>query len=65
MPSLRAFAFVLFASLAAGIYTGYASTKFHPAQSSTFELVKLGNVNVTFLDNTNLLGYDGCDFVEV
>jgi hypothetical protein len=30
-----------------------------------FQLVKLGNVNVTFLDHTNLLGYDGQDFAQV
>ncbi len=30
-----------------------------------FKLVKLGNVNVTFLDHTNLLGYDGQDFAQV
>lgn len=29
--------------------------------SSTFSLIKLNNVNVTFLDNTNLRGYDGAD----
>mmetsp|Transcript_20517 Transcript_20517/g.32092 ORF Transcript_20517/g.32092 Transcript_20517/m.32092 type:complete len:489 (+) Transcript_20517:120-1586(+) len=34
---------------------------FHPKDSSTFKLVKLNNVNVTFLDHTNLLGYDGQD----
>ncbi len=38
---------------------------FHPSQSSSFQLVKLGNVNVTFLDHTNLLGYDGQDFAKV
>ena len=38
---------------------------FHPTKSSTFQLVKLGNVNVTFLDHTNLLGYDGQDFAKV
>jgi hypothetical protein len=27
--------------------------------------VKLGNVNVTFLDHTNLLGYDGQDFAKL
>lgn len=30
-----------------------------------FQLVKLGNVNVTFLDKTNLLGYDGQDFAQL
>jgi len=43
---------------------GYHNNKglvFHPTESSTFQLVKLGNVNVTFLDHTNLLGYDGQD----
>lgn len=47
---------------------GYHNNKqkfFQPAHSSTFQLVKLGNVNVTFLDKTNLLGYDGQDFVQV
>jgi len=47
---------------------GYHNNKqkfFQPAHSSTFQLVKLGNVNVTFLDKTNLLGYDGQDFVQL
>lgn len=40
-------------------------SKFHPARSSTFQLIKLGNVNITFLDDSNLLGYDGADFVRL
>ena len=47
---------------------GYHNNKklfFKPTESSTFKLVKLGNVNVTFLDKTNLLGYDGQDFAKV
>jgi len=52
----------------AGGLWGYHNNKqkfFHPTESDTFKLVKLGNVNVTFLDKTNLLGYDGQDFVQV
>lgn len=33
--------------------------------SSTFQLVKLGNVNLTFLDNTHLEGHDGQDYVTL
>ena len=40
-------------------------SKFHPARSSSFQLIKLGNVNITFLDDSNLLGYDGSDFVRL
>ena len=40
-------------------------SKFHPARSSSFQLIKLGNVNITFLDDSNLLGYDGADFVRL
>jgi hypothetical protein len=39
--------------------------KFHPTRSSSFQLIKLGNVNITFLDDSNLLGYDGADFVRL
>ena len=49
-------------------YSGYHNNKklyFKPTESSTFKLVKLGNVNVTFLDKTNLLGYDGQDMAKV
>ena len=46
-------------------YHNNGNRYFHPSQSSTFQLVKLGNVNVTFLDHTNLLGYDGQDFAKV
>jgi len=38
---------------------------FHPSQSSSFKLVKKGNVNVTFLDRSNLVGYDGEEFVQL
>jgi len=47
---------------------GYHNNKkqfFKPTESSTFKLVKLGNVNVTFLDKTNLLGYDGQDMAKL
>jgi hypothetical protein len=40
-------------------------SKFHPARSSSFQLIKLGNVNITFLDDSNLLGFDGADFVRL
>jgi hypothetical protein len=40
-------------------------SKFHPARSSSFQLIKLGNVNITFLDDSNLIGYDGSDFVRL
>lgn len=51
-----------------GLLGGYHNNKkqfFKPTESSTFKLVKLGNVNVTFLDKTNLLGYDGQDYAKV
>jgi len=51
-----------------GLLSGYHNNKklyFKPTESSTFQLVKLGNVNVTFLDKTNLLGYDGQDMAKV
>eukprot|EP00282_Hemiselmis_andersenii_P035498 CAMPEP_0169447008 /NCGR_PEP_ID=MMETSP1042-20121227/11289_1 /TAXON_ID=464988 /ORGANISM="Hemiselmis andersenii, Strain CCMP1180" /LENGTH=478 /DNA_ID=CAMNT_0009558533 /DNA_START=20 /DNA_END=1456 /DNA_ORIENTATION=+ len=48
-----------------GGYHNDAGRFFHPTESSTFQLVKLGNVNVTFLDKTNLLGYDGQDFAQL
>jgi hypothetical protein len=37
-------------------YSNHAGRFFQPAKSSTFSLIKLDNVNVTFLDNTNLRG---------
>jgi len=37
-------------------YSNHAGRFFSPAKSSTFSLIKLDNVNVTFLDNTNLRG---------
>ncbi len=40
-------------------------SKFHPARSSSFQLIKLGNVNITFLDDSNLIGYDGSDFIRL
>jgi len=61
----RTVALSLVLSTVSAHYSRGANTYFHPSDSSTFELVKLGNVNVTFLDETNLLGYDGADFVEV
>ncbi len=46
----------------------YKNTKkhwFHPNASSTFSLVKLGNVKLRFLDHTQLEGYDGEDMVTL
>ena len=40
-------------------YGNHAGRYFQPAASSTFSLIKLDNVNVTFLDNTNLRGKYG------
>ena len=37
-------------------YSNHAGRFFKPGSSSTFSLIKLDNVNVTFLDNTNLRG---------
>jgi hypothetical protein len=37
-------------------YSNHAGRFFQPSKSSTFSLIKLDNVNVTFLDNTNLRG---------
>jgi len=42
-------------------YDNHQGRFFKPAVSSSFSLIKLNNVNVTFLDNTNLRGYDGAD----
>ena len=53
---------------ATSLLGGYHNNKkqfFKPTESDTFKLVKLGNVNVTFLDKTNLLGYDGQDYAKV
>jgi len=52
-------------SLQLGGYHNNKKLFFHPKESSTFKLVKLNNVNVTFLDKTNLLGYDGQDMAKV
>ena len=38
---------------------------FKPSSSSTFSLIKLDNVDVTFLDKTNLKGYDGADMATL
>lgn len=46
-------------------YGNHAGRFFRPAASSTFSLIKLDNVNVTFLDNTNLRGYDGADMATL
>jgi hypothetical protein len=46
----------------------YKNTKkhwFHPNASSTFTLVKLGNVKLSFLDHTKLEGYDAEDVVQL
>ena len=48
-----------------GPYHNNKKKFFKPTDSSTFKLVKLGNVNVTFLDKTNLLGYDGQDMAKL
>jgi len=56
------------ADTASQLFGSYHNNKklfFHPTESSTFKLVKLNNVNVTFLDKTNLLGYDGQDYAKV
>jgi hypothetical protein len=37
-------------------YNNHKGRFFQPSASSTFSLIKLDNVNVTFLDNTNLRG---------
>lgn len=53
---------------ATSLLGGYHNNKkqfFKPTESDTFKLVKLGNVNVTFLDKTNLLGYDGQDYAKL
>ncbi|KAJ1475212.1 aspartic peptidase domain-containing protein [Baffinella frigidus] len=46
-------------------YGNHKGRFFEPAASSTFDLIKLNNVNVTFLDNTNLRGYDGADMATL
>lgn len=46
-------------------YSNHAGRFFEPSSSSTFSLIKLDNVNVTFLDNTNLRGYDGADMATL
>ena len=46
-------------------YANHRGRFFEPAQSSTFSLIKLANVDVTFLDKTNLKGYDGADMATL
>jgi len=46
-------------------YSNHEGRFFQPTKSSTFSLIKLDNVNVTFLDNTNLRGYDGADMATL
>lgn len=46
-------------------YGNHKGRFFRPQVSSTFSLIKLNNVNVTFLDNTNLRGYDGADMATL
>uniref|UniRef100_A0A7S0F2U4 Peptidase A1 domain-containing protein n=1 Tax=Hanusia phi TaxID=3032 RepID=A0A7S0F2U4_9CRYP len=46
-------------------YGNHIGRYFRPSYSSTFSLIKLNNVNVTFLDNTNLRGYDGADMATL
>ena len=46
-------------------YGNHKGRFFQPSASSTFDLIKLNNVNVTFLDNTNLRGYDGADMATL
>lgn len=57
--------FFLGVSARSSTYTAGLNNYFHPSQSSSFKLVKMGNVNVTFLDKSNLLGYDGEEYVKV
>ena len=42
-------------------YTNHLGRFFKPSESSTFSLIKLDNVDVTFLDKSNLKGYDAAD----
>lgn len=46
-------------------YTNHRGRFFAPSKSSTFSLIKLANVDVTFLDKTNLKGYDGADMATL
>jgi len=46
-------------------YSNHEGRFFRPSMSSTFDLIKLDNVNVTFLDNTNLRGYDAADMATL
>ena len=49
----------------AGMYTNHRGRFFEPAHSKTFSLIKLDNVDVTFLDKTNLKGYDAADMATL
>ena len=42
-------------------YTNHLGRFFKPSKSSSFSLIKLDNVDVTFLDKSNLKGYDAAD----
>ena len=46
-------------------YSNHRGRFFRPADSSTFALIKLNNVDVTFLDKTNLKGYDAADMATL
>jgi len=46
-------------------YTNHRGRMFKPSASSTFDLIKLNNVDVTFLDKTNLKGYDAADIATL
>eukprot|EP00961_Rhodomonas_salina_P102030 1372368-Rhodomonas_salina.2 len=65
LPSVLLLAFIVAASGTGGCYSDGRDNYFEPGDSSTFQLVKLGNVNLTFLDNTHLEGHDGQDYVTL
>jgi len=46
-------------------YANHRGRFFEPSDSSTFSLIKLDNVDITFLDKTNLKGYDGADMATL
>ena len=57
--------FALFVSGTSAVYQNYKKHLFHPNASSTFSLVKVGNVKLAFLDHTKLEGYDGEDMIQI
>ena len=46
-------------------YANHRGRFFGPAESTTFSFIKLDNVDITFLDKTNLKGYDGADMATL